>query len=98
MSKGRVDRDLGEELRIPLRVFVQGVLVGAATTLTLPLLEACAPQARIAEPAGASPAGPQDAPGYNPPSLTGLRGSHPGSFEAAHALRDGQRTASATDI
>ncbi|MGM0633637.1 MAG: NAD(P)-binding protein [Pseudomonadota bacterium] len=25
-----------------------------------------------------------------PPGLTGLRGSHPGSFEAAHALRDGQ--------
>jgi spermidine dehydrogenase len=91
-------RDLGEERRIQRRDFVQGVLVGAATTLTLPLLEACAPQSRIAEPAGASPAGPQDAPGYNPPSLTGLRGSHPGSFESAHALRDGQRTPSATDI
>ena len=24
-----------------------------------------------------------------PPTKTGLRGSHPGSFEAAHALRDG---------
>ena len=24
-----------------------------------------------------------------PPALTGLRGSHPGSFETAHALRDG---------
>jgi spermidine dehydrogenase len=32
---------------------------------------------------------PQDQPGYNPPLLTGLRGSHPGSFENAHALRDG---------
>src|SRR5215472_12925729 len=32
---------------------------------------------------------PQDRPGYYPPSLTGMRGSHPGSFEAAHALRDG---------
>ncbi len=32
---------------------------------------------------------PQDAPGYYPPALTGLRGSHPGSFEAAHRLRDG---------
>jgi spermidine dehydrogenase len=27
-------------------------------------------------------------PRYYPPSLTGLRGSHPGSFEVAHALRD----------
>jgi spermidine dehydrogenase len=32
---------------------------------------------------------PQDEAGYYPPGLTGLRGSHPGSFEAAHALRDG---------
>ncbi|HML29274.1 MAG TPA: NAD(P)-binding protein [Hyphomicrobium sp.] len=28
--------------------------------------------------------------GYYPPALTGLRGSHPGSFENAHALRDGK--------
>src|SRR5207248_11206176 len=26
-----------------------------------------------------------------PPGQTGLRGSHPGSFEVAHALRDGAR-------
>jgi spermidine dehydrogenase len=32
--------------------------------------------------------GPQDAPGYYPPASTGLRGSHPGAFEAAHHLRD----------
>ncbi len=31
----------------------------------------------------------QDAPGYYPPGLTGMRGSHPGSFEVAHSLRDG---------
>jgi spermidine dehydrogenase len=34
-------------------------------------------------------AAPQDRPGYYPPALAGMRGSHPGSFEAAHALRDG---------
>src|ERR1700680_958793 len=32
---------------------------------------------------------PQDAPGYYPPALAGLRGSHPGAYEAAHRLRDG---------
>jgi len=32
---------------------------------------------------------PQEKPGYNPPALTGMRGSSDGSFEAAHALRDG---------
>ncbi len=31
----------------------------------------------------------QDKPGYYPPALSGMRGSHPGSFEAAHELRDG---------
>ncbi len=31
----------------------------------------------------------QVADGYYPPALTGMRGSHKGSFEAAHALRDG---------
>jgi spermidine dehydrogenase len=31
----------------------------------------------------------QNAPGYYPPAKTGLRGSHPGSFEAMHKVRDG---------
>jgi spermidine dehydrogenase len=31
----------------------------------------------------------QNALNYYPPAKTGMRGSHPGSFEAAHALRDG---------
>ncbi len=39
--------------------------------------------------AQAKDAGAQDLPGYYPPALTGMRGSHPGSFEIAHALRDG---------
>jgi len=30
-------------------------------------------------------------PRYYPPALTGMRGSHPGSFEIGHALRDGAR-------
>ena len=30
----------------------------------------------------------QGKPGYYPPALTGMRGSHEGSYEAAHALRD----------
>src|ERR1700745_2824594 len=32
---------------------------------------------------------PEKTSDYYPPALTGLRGSHPGSFEAAHSLRDG---------
>ena len=33
---------------------------------------------------------PQDLPGYYPPALTGMRGSHDGSYDVAHALRDAQ--------
>jgi spermidine dehydrogenase len=40
-------------------------------------------------PQSASPHEKQNAPGYNPPVSTGLRGSHTGSFEIAHSLRDG---------
>jgi spermidine dehydrogenase len=32
---------------------------------------------------------PQSSDDYYPPALTGLRGSHVGSFEAAHSVRDG---------
>lgn len=32
----------------------------------------------------------EDNPAYYPPALTGMRGSHPGSYPAGHALRDGE--------
>ncbi len=36
------------------------------------------------------PSVPGEPGGYYPPLRTGLRGSHPGSFEMSHALRDGE--------
>ena len=73
--------DHGEDgARLTRRDFVQGV--GGAALAPLALAGCAAP------PAGAA-VGAQDLPGYYPPALTGLRGSHPGSFEVAHALRDG---------
>ncbi len=60
---------------ITRRDFLDGVLISAAAA---------------ALPAAGHYAGaPQDSQGYYPPRLLGMRGSHPGSFEAAHALRDG---------
>jgi len=41
--------------------------------------------------ASAGDVGAQDLPGYYPPALDGLRGSHPGSFETAHMTRDGAK-------
>jgi spermidine dehydrogenase len=38
---------------------------------------------------GQAETGSEKSPDYYPPALTGLRGSHPGSFDAAHSLRDG---------
>jgi len=80
--------ELGEGRSIPRRDVLQGVLVGAASLLTGSLLRA--PRADAAVPA-------TDLPGYYPPIRTGLRGSHPGSFEQAHALRDGERLGAVTD-
>jgi spermidine dehydrogenase len=76
------DEKLGMHRAITRRDFLNGVAVGATAALSSPLLAASA----AAVPSSAAA---QDAPGYYPPLLTGMRGSHPGSFEAAHALRDG---------
>src|SRR5271157_3157092 len=69
------DRELGMDRAIDRRDFLSGAAVALGAALAGPAF-------------GAVPA-PQDQPGYYPPSLTGMRGSHPGSFEAAHRLRDG---------
>jgi spermidine dehydrogenase len=43
----------------------------------------------FAQSAEAATIFPQDRPGYDPPMLAGMRGSHDGSYAYAHALRDG---------
>ncbi|MBS0388437.1 MAG: NAD(P)/FAD-dependent oxidoreductase [Proteobacteria bacterium] len=77
------DRELGMHRAITRRDFVQGAAVGSAGLLAAGWLPGCGPRDATA------PLAAQDRPGYYPPSLTGMRGSHPGSFENAHALRDG---------
>ncbi len=85
------DRQLGMDQPITRRDFLNGVALGATAAASGPLFAATATTAATASPAA------QDAAGYYPPLLTGLRGSHPGSFENAHALRDGQTWATVTD-
>jgi spermidine dehydrogenase len=75
------DRDLGMGQPITRRDFLNGVAVGVGgATLAPTWLEAL----------GRAQAGqaPEQAPGYYPPALTGMRGSHAGSFEVVHQLRD----------
>src|SRR4029453_17081925 len=83
------DKKLGMDRQITRRDFLNGVAVGTGGAVASSALPSFALRA-LAEPAAA-----QDQPGYYPPALTGLRGSHAGSFEAAHAERDGKFPAKA---
>jgi spermidine dehydrogenase len=78
MNSDARDRELGMRRRITRRDFLDGisVAVGAA---------ALAGSAR-----GQSVSVPPENPSYYPPSLANMRGSHAGSFEVAHAVRDGK--------
>lgn len=78
------DRDLGMGRAITRRDFVQGVAVAAVGAAALGR-----PAAALAAQGVAAP----NAATY-PPLRSGLRGAHPGSFEGAHALRDGASFAS----
>ena len=74
-----VDRDLGMIRRISRRDFLNGVSLALTTSLVVPGCSESPPGTNL-----------EQSSGYYPPALTGLRGSHPGSFEVAHQLRDGQ--------
>ncbi len=72
---GLTDRELGMGSRIARRDFLNGVALAIGMS-AMPAL----PFGRGFVAHAATP---------YPPALTGLRGHHPGSFEAMHALRDG---------
>lgn len=79
------DRGLGMGRDISRRDFINGVAV-AAGALAAPSLAAAATQSATD-------------PGQSyPPERMGMRGSHPGSFEAAHELRDGHQVDTASAI
>ena len=84
----RKDRILGMDQPITRRDFLNGIVIAAA---------AASAGASAGTGAAQMPPAAQDAPGYYPPLLTGMRGSHPGSFEDAHALRDGRTWPTPTD-
>lgn len=69
-------RELGMRRNITRRDFINGVAMTAGAAMM--------PWHLLDETGEA-----QNKSGYYPPALTGLRGSHVGSFETAHSLRDG---------
>ena len=79
------DRHLGMNANISRRDFLSGSSYVAGGAILGPGI-AFAPSN-----SHAALADRQNRPGYYPPTLEGLRGSHPGSFEAAHLMRDGKR-------
>ena len=96
MAKDRShDRALGMDRPITRRDFLNGVALSTAAAASGPLL--AGPTTSAAPAAAAWPGAAQDAEGYYPPLLTGLRGSHPGSFEAAHALSHDEPSPPSTD-
>jgi len=72
------DRELGMDRAIARRDFLQGAAIGVTIGALAPELAEAAQAEREA----------QNAPGYYPPTRLGMRGSHPGAFEAAHEVRD----------
>ena len=72
------DRNLGMDRGIARRDFLNGVALGIVGSVLAPELVLAAQQEFA----------PERAPDYYPPTRVGMRGSHPGSFEVAHQLRD----------
>jgi len=75
---GSSDKRLGMDQAISRRDFLNGVGVAIGASL----LPGCG---KGGEPIANVPAA------YYPPAATGMRGSHPGSFEVAHATVQGER-------
>ena len=65
-------------LKISRRDFLNGMAIGAGTSLLMP--------GQLLAQTTSSLASGKLSGGYYPPTLTGMRGSHKGSFEVAHAL------------
>jgi spermidine dehydrogenase len=82
MSDENRDQQLGMGRRITRRDFLNGVAVGIGA-LAYTSLPDLAHGAHAAFQAGT------DSAKFYPPALTGMRGSAPGSYDVAHALRDG---------
>src|SRR6266850_2172002 len=86
LSKKKRDLELGMKRPIARRDFLNGFGLAVGASLALP-------HAIWADAFGlpGPPSDPQKKETYYPPAKTGLRGSHDGSWEVAHALRDGKK-------
>ena len=85
------DRELGMDREINRRDFLNGASIAIAGAVLAP--GASGAQGKEASPAPAASPFIEGSPSqetYYPPTRTGMRGSHPGSFETAHEMRFGK--------
>ena len=80
------ERELGMDRPIARRDFLNGVALGIGGALGAGLVPGLPGLRQMLAATGLD----QDTPGYYPPALTGMRGSHDGSYDVSHALRDGR--------
>ena len=84
------DRELGMDREINRRDFLSGTSIAIAGAALAPGdLEAKGRNAQSAPGVSAVVDQTSSQETYYPPTRTGMRGSHPGSFEVAHGMRDG---------
>ena len=87
------DRVIGMTREITRRDFLNGVAIGTGATL----LGGSIGAHQLFAAAAFDEFAPEKAPGYYPPSRTGIRGNHDGSFTFAHRMRDGESVSSLGD-
>lgn len=85
MTKQKSDQELGMTREITRRDFLNGVAVGAGTSLFGGAFSA----EKLLAAAILDEYPPENSPDYYPPARMGMRGNHDGSFTFAHKLRDG---------
>ena len=84
------DRELGMTREITRRDFLNGVAIRAGAAL----LGGSIGAEQLFAAAAFDEFAPEKAPDYYPPSRSGIRGNHDGSFTFAHRMRDGESVSS----
>ncbi|HET7106315.1 MAG TPA: NAD(P)-binding protein [Candidatus Acidoferrum sp.] len=93
LAKEKRDRELGMNREITRRDFLNGVAMGTGGAL----LGGAVGAEHLLAAAALDEFAPEKAPDYYPPSRTGIRGNHDGSFTFAHRMRDGEAVNSLGD-
>jgi spermidine dehydrogenase len=86
VSGDKKDCELGMTREITRRDFLNGVAIGTGATL----LGGSIGAEQLFAAAAFDEFAPEKSPDYYPPSRTGIRGNHDGSFALAHRMRDGE--------